>query len=337
MKNIIKISLILSVVFSLSSCFKDVDTVKLEKPFETLFQSQHNIYGNITYFKVYEGITTEVSNKELGKWDLLFQSANEGDNVLINYSVSAKSITTGTLNFDEVDKSTVDKLFNEDWQFNDPAYSNIKDSLALKSWESGEVYLVYRGNAFPPEKAYYKIQFLEKTSTSYTFKYAHVEDTGSKTSTVTRSEGIVNKAFSFDDNKVVDFEPLIGDWDFFMSPYFGWYETLTAGEYSPYNLTGVMINNESGIEVAQVFDENIHYEDINLAMVSVFDFTDWKGAIGSTWKKIPDSQNPIYHMDESKKYIFKMVDGNYYKLRFLSFYNDEGVKGFTSFEILRLE
>ncbi len=42
-------------------------------------------------------------------------------------------------------------------------------------------------------------------------------------------------------------------------------------------------------------------------------------------------------MDEAKKYIFKMPDGNFYKLRFLDYYNLDGKKGFPTFEIALLK
>ena len=318
----------------ISSCFPEIDTIPQERTTEEVFTSQHSIYSNVTFYKIYENTTAEVSNQNLGKWDLAFQSALEGDNVLVNYSVSATAIKTGTSDFSEVDKSTAEDLFKSDqWKFNDPAYSNVRDSIALKDWEDGEVYLVNRGGAVASEKAYYKIQFISKTPETYAFKYAHVESTTEIEKTINRTQGLANMYFSFDDDNVVVHEPNIKEWDFYFAPYFGWFETLTPGIYSPYNVTGVMVNNEGGVRVAQVFDEDIEYENIDLAMAQNLDYTAWKGAIGSTWKLIPSTEDPFYNMDTSKKYVLKLYDGNYYKLRFLDFYNLEGEQGYTSFEI----
>lgn len=334
MKKVIKISLVLVAFLYLSSCFKDIDTIALERPFGETFTVEHNIYSNITFYKVYENITLEVSNHQLGKWDLLFQSAGKGDNVILNYSISATAINTNIKDFSQVTKATASKLIGSDnWLFNDPAYSNIKDSLALKNWNNGNVYVLYRGTTIAPNKAYYKIQFISETLDSYTFKYAHIEDTEEKVVTINKTEGLVNRAYSFETNSVVDFEPNINEWDFFFAPYYGWYETLTAGIYSPYSLTGVIINNEVGIEIAPIVDIDLDYNQITRSMVEDFEFTSWKGAIGSTWKKIPDNKNPVYYMDEAKKYILKMPDGNYYKLRFLDYYNLDGKKGYPTFEI----
>ena len=338
MKKIIVFLLIIIVSISLVACFEEIDTDKLKKTTEQVFISQNNIYGNVTFYKIYENTTQEVINRDLGKWDLAFQSAETGDIVLVNYTVSAKAIKTGISDFSAVDKGTVEDLFDsDDWKFNDPAYSNIKDSIALKDWKDKEVYLVYRGNTSLPQEAYYKIQFISETDNSYTFKYAHVESAEEIEKTIQRTEGLANIYFSFEDDSTVEYEPNIKEWDFYFAPYYGWYETLTAGVYSPYNLTGVMINNEGGVRVAQIFDDNIAYEDIDLNMAENLIYSDWKGSIGSTWKKIPSTENPVYHMDISKKYVIKLYDGNYYKLRFLDFYNTEGEKGYTSFELLIIE
>ncbi len=317
------------------SCFPEIDTVPLEKSTQEVFTSNYSIYGNVTFYKIYENTTAEVSNQELGNWDLAFQSALEGDIVLVNYSVSATAIKTGTSIFSEVDKNTVNELFNSDkWDFNDPAYSNIVDSTALEDWESKEVYLVYRGKASVSQEAYYKIQFVSKTADSYTFKYAHVESAKENTFSINRTQGLANVYFSFEQNNVVEHEPIITQWDFYFAPYFGWFETLTEGVFAPYSVTGAMINNEGGVRVCQVFDEDILYEDIDLDMAEQLEYSDWKGSIGSTWKNIPPSDGSGgYTMDTKKKYVIKLNDGNYYKMRFLDFYNASLEQGYPSFEI----
>ena len=333
MRNIIKY---MGVIFSgllVVSCFEDIPPVE---QFDVV-TSNYNIASNSTYYKIHQNGTIEISNSVRGGWDLAFQSALIGDHVLTNYTSAVKAIKTGTSVFEDVDVSTLEDLLKSDqWKFNDPAYSNIKDSLALKDWETKEVYIINRGIAQLPQNRYYKIQFESKNNDSYTFKYAGIESNSGTVKTVNRNSNLVNVTFSFDEGNAVDFEPGINDWDFFLTPYLGWYETLTAGEFAEYNLTGVMINNESGLRVAAIDDEDIIYEDIDLTFAQSQNYTDWKGVIGSTWKKIPSTENPLYEMDTNKKYIFKHTDGKYYKLRFTSFYNDAGEQGYPSFEIKKL-
>jgi len=333
MRNIIKYIAIIFSGLLVISCFEDIPPVK---QFDVV-TSNYNIASNSTFYKIHQNTTVEIGNSVRGGWDLAFQSALNGDHVLTNYTSAVKAIKTGISVFEDVDVSTLDDLLHSDqWKINDPAYSNIKDSLALKDWETKEVYIINRGIAQLPQNRYYKIQFESKTNDSYTFKYAGIESNSGTIKTVNRNSNLVNVTFSFDEGNTIDFEPGINDWDFFLTPYLGWYETLIAGEFSEYNLTGVMINNESGLRVAAIDDEDINYEDIDLTFAQSQNYTDWKGVIGSTWKKIPSTENPLYEMDTDKKYIFKHTDGNYYKLRFTSFYNDAGEQGYPSFEIKKL-
>lgn len=335
MKNIVQLFSLLALVGLTTSCFQEIDTVPLEKSTKTVITSNYSISGNITFYKIYENTTAEVVNRPIGGWDLAFQSALQGDIVLVNYSVSARAIKTGTSDFSKVNKQTVNELFNsDDWEFNDPAYSNIVDSTALEDWQSGEVYLVYRGSTSLSQEAYYKIQFISKTQEAYIFKYAHVESPDETEVTINRTLGLANVYFSFDEESLIEHEPLLEEWDFYFAPYFGWFETLTEGVFAPYNVTGAMINNEGGVRVSRIFDEEIAYEDIDLLMVQSIEYTDWKGAIGSTWKNLPSTDGSFgYTMDTSKKYVLQLNDGNYYKMRFLDFYNAEGDQGYPSFEI----
>ena len=332
-KSIFYIS-ILTISTLLTSCFKEIDIEPKEKSTETIITSNYSIYSNVTFFKIYENITAEVSNQARGQWDLAFQSAFEGEIVLLNYTVEASSIKTGTSNFSEVDSNLALQLLElDEWNFNDPAYSNNADSTALRDWESQEVYLVNRGSKTSSQEAYYKIQFISKTSDSYTFKYAHISSSVENEITINRTQGLANVYFSLALGEVVEHEPLLDEWDFYFAPYFGWFETLTVGEFSPYNLTGVMINNEGGVRVCQIFNGEIAYEDIDIIMAESLTYIDWKGVIGSTWKNIPNPDNPVYTMDTNKKYVLKLADGNYYKLRFLDFYSPHGDQGYPSFEI----
>ncbi|MEN8194297.1 MAG: HmuY family protein [Bacteroidota bacterium] len=341
MKKSIIYFVILVFSISLISCFPDIDEepVEVNVEEESTFESSYNIYTNSTFYKINETYSELILNHKIGGWDLAFQSALEGDFVLINYTVDAKVIKTGTEEFSAVDKEMFNELYNsDDWKFNSPSFSNVKDSLALKDWESKEVYLVNRGGVVPPEESIYKIQFVSKTATSYTFKYANVGSSEVIEKTVGKDANYVNQYFSFETDDIVNFEPQIDNWDFFFTPYSGWYETNTPGLYLPYYLKGVMINNEGGVRVAKIDDENIAYEDIDLVFAQTQSFTDFKGVIGSTWKKIPDDVNPVYYMDTAKKYIVKSIEGKYFKLRFLDYYSTENAEvGFPSFEILLLE
>ena len=320
-----KIILLALVSFIFMSCFKEIDTEPLEKTIESTFTVQNSIQKLQTYYYLYENIAMEVSTASPRSWDLAFESAGDGNRVMIGWSTGSVVHKTGKYSISELSQDeVVDYINNSDaWSFDDPANTNYPDSLSLKNWENGEVYVQNRG---VESNNYYLIQFVEKTNESYTFNYAKVTDNQNvQTFTITRSEGLDYIHFSFDENTTVQVEPRNVEWDMVFTPYLGWWETLTPGEYAPYTQSGILINYENGVRVARIFDENIDFEDIDASFIAKSDFTDWKGVIGSNWKLLgsTNSEN-LYTMDPKKKYILKKYDFEsglykYFKLRIIDY------------------
>ena len=322
MKKLILAGLV-SIVFT--SCFKEIDVVPIERTIESTFTVQKSMRSFQTYYYFHENTVVEVSSVVPSTWDLAFESAGDGSRILVGWSSSSLAHKTGEYNISDVSQDAVlDMINNSDyWTFDDPAYTNYPDSLSLQDWEDGEVYIQNRGAT---SDNYYLIQFVEKTEDTYTFNYAKVTDNQNiQTFVINRSSGLNYVCFSLVDNAVVTVEPRTIEWDIVFTPYFGWWETLVAGEYSPYNQSGILINNEGGVQVAQIFDENIDFEDIDSLFISTSEFLSWKGAIGSNWKVLggTDSDN-LYIMDPNKKYILKKYDSltgvyKYFKLRIIDY------------------
>ena len=322
MKNLILAGLV-SLIFT--SCFKEIDIVPIERTIESTFTVQNSMKSIQTYYYFHENTAVEVSSVTPSSWDLAFESAGDGSRVLIGWSSSSLSHKTGKYNISDVSQDEVlDYINNSDnWKFDDPAYTNYPDSLSLQNWEDGEVYVQNRGAT---SDNYYLIQFVEKTEDSYTFKYAKATDIQNvQTFVIDRSSGLNYVYFSLTENAIVTAEPPTIDWDIVFTHYFGWWETLVEGEYSPYTQSGILINNEGGARVAQIFDENIDFEDIDSLFISTSEFLSWKGAIGSNWKQLggTESEN-LYNMDPNKKYILKKYDSltgvyKYFKLRIIDY------------------
>ena len=319
-----KLSLLILISIIFSSCFKEIDTVPMESNIEGSFTVQNSMKSTQSYYYFYENTVELVSTASPSSWDLAFESAGDGSRVMIGWSSGSITHKTGEFNISDVsEEETLDFINNsEDWYFDDPAYTNYLDSLSLQDWENGEVYIHNRGAS---SNNYYLIQFVEKNEESYTFNYAKANDNQNiQTAVITRSEGLNYMHFSYVENSVVSVEPRSIEWDIVFSPYFGWWETL-SGDYSAYNQSGILINNEAGVRVAQIFDEEIEFEDIDDTFISTGDFLEWKGAIGSSWKLLADtgSEN-LYVMDPNKKYILKKFDSlageyKYFKLRIIDY------------------
>ena len=322
MKNLILAGLV-SLIFT--SCFKEIDKVPIERTIESTFTVQNSIKSYQTYYYFHQNTVVEVNSISPSSWDLAFESAGENNRVLIGWSSGSLLHKTGEYNIADVNQDEVlDYINNSDnWKFDDPAYTNYLDSLGLQNWEDSEVYIVNRGAT---ADNYYLLQFVSRAEDSYTFNYAKATDNQNiKTFVIDRSSGLNYVYFSFEQNAIVSVEPRTIEWDIVFTPYLGWWESLDEGEYSAYTQSGILINNEGGVRVAQIFDENIEFEDIDSLFIATSEFSSWKGVIGSNWKLLggTESEN-LYTMDPNKKYILKKYDSltgiyKYFKLRVIDY------------------
>ena len=263
----------------------------------------------MSYYRFYENAVLEVGTASPGTWDLAFESAGPGYTVLIGWASSSTIVKTGYYSFTDITQDLIlDLIENSDaWTFDDPSYVSIMDSVSLRNWEDGEIYVQSRG---AESDNYYAIQFLSKTDESYTFRYTSAQSLEIVHEvTLSRSTGFNYVYFSYTDHSTVPVEPPQREWDILCSPYLGWWETTTPGEYAPFTQSGILINNEYGVRVARVFDPEIAFEDIDISMIDEFGFMDLKGAIGSNWKLLGEvgSAN-LYTMDPVKKYIMRKYD-----------------------------
>ncbi|KPL16082.1 MAG: hypothetical protein AMS23_03815 [Bacteroides sp. SM1_62] len=307
------------------SCLKDIDLEPISRTIDETFTVQNSIRKVQSFYRFYENTVLEVGTASPFSWDLAFESAGPDNRVLIGWASSSTVIKSGTSNFDEITQAMILDLIenSDDWTFDDPSYINTMDSVSLRNWENGEIYIQSRG---VENDNYYAIQFVSKTDNSYTVKYASAQSLDIINEvTINRSTGFNYVYFSYAINGTLTVEPLQRDWDIMCSPYLGWWETSTPGEYAPYIQSGIMINNEYGVRIARVFDPGVTYEEIDISDTIDYEFTDMKGAIGSNWKILGSvgSEN-LYTMDPDKKYILKKYDYEtdremYFKLQIIDY------------------
>jgi hypothetical protein len=88
------------------------------------------------------------------------------------------------------------------------------------------------------------------------------------------------------------------------------------------------------IEVAQV--NGMDFQQIDLAYAEQVKFTSVLDEIGYDWKAY-DQNASRYAIVPKQNYLLRTKDGHIFKMRFLDFYNDQGVKGFPkmAWELLK--
>ncbi len=325
MKVMYKLLVFLLLVTANYSCLKDIDTEPIPRTLDETFTVQQSIKRYMSYYRFYKNTVVEVDTALYTDWDLAFESAGEGNRVLPGWAIGSTVVGSGKYEFSEISQELILAFIDtsDAWSFTDPSYINTFDSCSLKNWEDGEIYIQNRGRT---KDNYYVLKFISRTDDSYTFKYASAQSLEDvKETTVYRSEAFNYVYFNYNTESLVTVEPNRLDWDLMFSPYLGWWESTVTGEFSPYTFSGALINNETGVRIAHVFDPEVAFQDISYGDIENYEFTDMKGAVGSNWKLLgPVGSVNLYVMDSTKKYILKKYDSEtmdemYFKFQFVDY------------------
>jgi hypothetical protein len=210
------------------------------------------------------------------------------------------------------------------------------DSTAVGHWVNTDnepgaytnfVYMMgkYTNGRFADRK---EIQFLELTDTSYTFYYhdEHVSDTV----IIKKNDEFNFTYYSFDKQNQIQPEPEKSTFDLMFTSY---YDLATLfGQTIPYRVGGALIN----VWQTQVaLDSTFQFDDIDAATIPQLNFSSQRDIPGYRWKNvtvdITGGGTATYEVRTNYNYIFRTQEGNYFKLRFLS-YTLDGRSGFPRFE-----
>ncbi len=321
----------------LISCFEEDQAVPPYVPPEDVesVSIQNSIYTNQIYFDFSSGdIVAENKNSE---WVLAFECPDTGYHIRVNSSDLWGLAHTGSTDM-SLDFSV---RANIHWR-SDKADGN-PDSTAVGEWVSfvegqpvytHEVMLLgqYDGISYLPVK---KLQFIGVDETNYIFLIGDPEMSDPDTVTVQKDNAFSYVHFSTENNEIKQLEPLKNEWDILFTQYFTILFT-DDGIEAPYYVRGVWLNSNM---VESALDTTTHFLDINAQNALDNEFSSLQDAIGHDWKSVEvdeGSNSAEYKVREGYTYIIRDVDGDLYKLRFKSYFNQSGEKGFPSFEYSKL-
>jgi HmuY protein len=329
-----KFVIYLIIAISFTSCFqKD----KALQPFiwkGQTFAFDQSMYTHQIYFDIESNAITKINNNT--DWDLSFESSAKGLHIRVNSSNFLNIYPTGVYDF-SVSQFQVD---DKNWRY-DISNGN-SDSTAVGVWVntaiqpyqySGQVYLIgqYDGTSKKPFK---KMIFSLVNDTSYKFSYADLNGDNRKDVLLRKDTSFNYTYFSVVTGKQVNIEPVRTNWDLLFTQY----ETtlFDNGKPLPYYVRGVLIN-PYGVQAA--VDSSKTFEQITIADIPSFYFkTNWD-AIGYNWKSVAidiASNSARYRVRNNYNYIIRDVKGNFYKLRFVSFYSNTGNEGYPAFDFVKL-
>jgi hypothetical protein len=315
----------------MQACFTEDEPVK---PFPGRITTiQDSVQTFQTWFDLESGQTVAVN--PVNVWQLGFECGTDGWHIICNSGAHWFLYNTGetgmnlSFHFPEALQGLYDvqSLWPQgtaagDW--------SIAEGMTRRY--TGNVYLLGRliNGTFQQIK---KVVFDEVTDSSYRFIYQDAVQSDSVT--IRKKSGFNFVYYSFQANNQVQPEPGRDDYDLVFTAY---YDLATLfGQTIPYHVGGALLN----VWNTQVAVDSItNYKDITLDRIVGMDLTGERDIPGYRWKNvtvdITGGGSATYEVKTGYNYVVKTAQGNYFKLRFLS-YTLDGRSGFPRFEFSRLE
>jgi hypothetical protein len=323
MKNLILLALS---VLSLTSCLKEEIAIKKhEKTNADSYITTLNVGSNYTnqlFYNLESKSIVLTANREA--WDLAFETTKDGYRVLINNGRMGGLKLLNTTDFAAIKVYT-----GSDWSY-DPASADL-DSTFVGDWRGTQnIYLFDLGSDINGTTlGKYKFRMLAVSDSSYTMEYCKLNETTPQQVTITKESDYNFSLFSLKTGQQVTAinSPKTTNYDFVIRTY-----THVYSDGMPYLVVGCMLNdkNTAAARILTADYDGVSYADaIQLTYSSKID------AIGFDWKTY-DFDESSYSIAPGRVYIIKTQKNDYYKIRFLDFYDDLGVKGAVKIEIQKL-
>ncbi len=318
------IFLFLSIAF-LSSCLKKEKPVPAPTPGD--IETTQIEIGYPYKYQVYYDCNTNSVVKTNAKydWDLSFECSPTGFHILLNTAKGIFVANQGVIPF-----STNLSSNGQTWLWDNP--NGRLDSTGIGDWRNtNNVYIIDRQYYENGSHAgYKKIIFTQVDNQSYTFKYADLDGANEVTYTIQKNNNLNYIHFNFDNGgQTLDLEPNKNEWDLLFTNHYEKFDNLPL----PFVLTQCLSNTYNQVVCAE--DTNALFHSIELADTIQYTFTSFRDEIGYDWK-IRNSADNSFTIDANKSFIVKSTEGFFFKIRFIDFYNNQGVKGYPKFEIQKL-
>lgn len=329
MEKQIKYIVILFALF-LFSCEKEEQPIK---PYDrgdvlvrTINTGNNGDYSKQLFYDIETNTVVKTVNRT--SWDLGFSSNTFLPHIILNSSNKMEAAELNTTNFDSITSVNTTSL-NFTWDHS----SGLKDSLALKNAISTQhVFIVNRGdNPDLSARGIKKIQVLNYNDSTYVLKHADVDNNNLHIDTIKMNQTVNFTSFTFDfGGNIVDVEPNKETWDLLFSQYT--HTFYISNPPTSYSVNGTLLNPYL-VSGAKVF--NKPFSDVSLDDLATHPLSDTLDVIGYNWKyyNLDESQYTVY---PNQNYLIQNQEGFYYKLRFVDFYDDMGIKGTPKFEMIKL-
>ena len=327
---------ILSFIFLLGlllqSCFKEEEMIPPHEQGD-LEEGQvalGSFYEHQAFFDLQANL--EVSASSILDWDLSFESNGGGWTIRLNSAKFMLAGNSGDTVFNaELDPEELDMRFdhsagNPDSTAMAACFQTSEDS----TWTSRHVYLLDLGSDSQGNSLGYKKVQLDLQGDAYLLRFADPDNSGDTTVLISRDPAMDRVYYSFD-HGIREIAPLPDQWSLLFTRYTTMLVT-DEGEDYPYLVVGALLN-PNGVTAA--LDTIPGFMELDINDLAELEFTTRQDVIGWEWKYY-NFDAGLYTIEPGMHYVIRDRNGYFYKLRFVDFYSSEGVKGYPTFEFVRL-
>lgn len=321
-------------IFWLTSCFQEDEPVP---PYQSPPGVTSNVvnmgplYGTQWFYDIATDSFVSIINRD--SWDLAFQCGDDEFHIYTNLAKRMSVANSGTTDFNAVTSSS-------GLSFRFDRSEGYIDSTAFGEWGNfsggnvishNYVYVVDRGiTTLGVNIGEKKVQLLGLTGGNYQIRFANLNGTSDYTVSIPKNNTYNFMHLSFDGTgNVFAAQPPKEDWDLVFTQYTAKVTQEATQITEDYSVNGVLINQHA-VEVARDFTKP--FAEINYTDLSTYTYSTFWDAIGYDWKYY-DFDAMMYVIEPGRTYIIKSTEGDFYKMRFTSFVNDLGEKGYPAFEI----
>lgn len=315
-------------VFVFMSCEKEETPIKLPPPGSSL-QSTITMgedYENQVFFNLQTG--SVVMTSKVNSWDFAFETAAEGFHIFMNGGKGIFMYNTHETDAAQVMDNYQYTIPDSAWLFD--ASCGLPDSTGVGNWRNttglskNEVYVVKLNST-----TFKKIILRSVDNSKYVLDYGELGDNSLQSVTIPKDAQYNYSYFSFDNGGTVVYpDPPKSQWDIVFTRYRYIYYDL---DNFPYFVSGVLLNpyNTSALP-----DSSNTFKDIQYNSNSSI-FSNHRDIIGFDWKSY-NFTTGMYDVKPGKNYIINTQSNAQWKLHFLNFYSNTGIKGSPSFEYEQL-
>ncbi|MBN1598501.1 MAG: HmuY family protein [Bacteroidales bacterium] len=330
-RYIVKYIGLLLLMLYIISCFEEDERVD-PYPGEVI-----TIEDNIEFYQSYFDFETGmvVKSHSVNLWELGFESGENGWHIIHNSGAGWFIWNSGQNDIVANIEYPVNVIWSYDIQSAYPDSTSIGNWVNFREEENdytGDVYLLGKisGGDYIQIK---QLKFIHLDSLSYRFVYYERETEFSDTVIITKADSVNFIYYSFSEREQILPEPDYDEYDIMFCPYFDL--ATQFGVTIPYLVRGVLLNTT---DTYGVIDSINSYNQIDYEMLDNYEFTSQRDIIGYRWKDVvinPDNGVATYSVRSNYNYVVQTGQGNYFKLRFLSF-SLNGESGYPQFEYKEL-